>query len=118
MRPSAPGLRSGEGGSEHDHAQERADSPSPSVSVGSFPSDDEEEGEEDTRDPGPSSTTSQFRLPTTATFAPIQKAKRTRQLTTPAQAAVLHELLSRVRIKDLPSKCCLNLNFFFHLVDY
>ncbi|KAH8111568.1 hypothetical protein DFH11DRAFT_588603 [Phellopilus nigrolimitatus] len=105
MRPSEHASRSGEGAFERGQltAPGRAASPSPSLSAGSYYDDDEEAEEESySRETGQSShaelTGPTFGgASTSAGAAPPQKPKRTRQLTTPHQSAVLHALLAQSR---------------------
>ncbi|KAL5480566.1 hypothetical protein ACEPAI_1836 [Sanghuangporus weigelae] len=95
LRPEAGGRR---------EAEERAHSPSPSFSDSyGFEGDDDDDSEEETRgresDRGSATERSgQDPTPASAGSAAQQpKPKRTRQLTTPHQSAVLHALLAQSR---------------------
>ncbi|KAL5513920.1 hypothetical protein ACEPAG_2681 [Sanghuangporus baumii] len=101
MRPEHV-LRSEAGGRRE--AEERAHSPSPSFSDSyGFEGDDDDDSEEETRgresDRGSATERSgQDPTPASAGSAAQQpKPKRTRQLTTPHQSAVLHALLAQSR---------------------
>ncbi|EJC99520.1 uncharacterized protein FOMMEDRAFT_148693 [Fomitiporia mediterranea MF3/22] len=107
MRPSEHVSRSELGGPERGlrETEGRAQSPSPSY-TGSYgygdDDDDEAEDEEYALESDRGSAAERFGLePTPASAsavpAPQQKPKRTRQLTTPQQAAVLHALLAQSR---------------------
>lgn len=105
MRP-ASGLtrRPDEGAEERDEtARRRADSPTPSA--GSFEFDEDDEDEDDYEQTGeggfPSSGQQLSSSASASTTQPGQKPKRTRQLTTPQQAAVLHALLAQVILRTI-----------------
>ena len=112
MRPSERAARPEAFGSEQGHhgAQGRPESPSPSL-TGSFVYDDEGDDDQDVegyeRDSDRGSVAGHFVRETAPSGAqpasaqvPPPKPKRTRQLTTPHQSAVLHALLAQVRAAE------------------
>ena len=99
MRPALGhphGLGEGREG-QNDPSRGRAESPDPSDGSSEFEDDDEEEDEDESREVAsqPSQRTGISSTPTNIS-QPGQKPKRTRQLTTPHQSAVLHALLAQV----------------------